>query len=100
MTPRKLARAIREHRTQHRIAAALKVNPYYVNRYLKYGKEPSNAIIRAKMGFPKLRTRHNGRSGFAELPEHVKWWRKLDKETRGDWIKDAYEIHRAKARHY
>lgn len=86
MTPRKLARAIKEHKTQHRIAAALGVNPYYVNRYLKYGKEPTSKTIRAKMGFPPLRKKHTGRSGFAELPDHVKWWRKLDKRNRDHQI--------------
>lgn len=99
MTPRKFSRAIREHKTQHKIAAALGVNPYYVNRYLKYGKEPTNKIIRDKMGFPPLRKKHNGRSGFRELPKHIQWWRKLDKVTRDKWIQRAHEVQQARDRY-
>lgn len=90
MTPRKLAAAIRKYKSQHKTADALKVNPYYVNRYLKYGEEPHSAEIRKRMGFKPLRKKHDGRSGFAELPAHIQWWRKLPKRERDQWIHRAH----------
>jgi len=99
-TPRKLAAAIRLHKSQHKIARALGVNPYYVNRWMKYGEEPRNADVRKRMGFRPLRKKHNGRSGFAELPAHVQWWRKLPKGERDQWIRSSHEVHRAKERRW
>lgn len=90
-TPRKLAAAIRKHKTQHRIAQALGVNPYYVNRWMKYGEEPTSPKIRALMGFKPLHKRNDGRSGFAELPAHIQWWRKLDKGSRDQYIRNTYD---------
>ena len=92
MTPRKLARAIKEHKSQHKIARAIGVNVYYVNRFMKYGEEPKNAAIRKQMGFPPLRKKHDGRSKFRDLPAHVKWWRKLCKEKSDEHIKDIYYL--------
>ena len=90
--PLKLRRAIKEHKGRyHRIANALGVNVYWVHRFLKNGIEPKNKEVRAKMGFPPLRKKHTGRSGFAELPEYIKWWRKLDKGSRDQHIRNAYD---------
>lgn len=90
MTPRKLAAAIKKHKSQHKIADALKVNSYYVNRWMKYGEEPHNTEIRKRMGFKPLRKKHDGRSGFAELPAHIQWWRKLPKGERDQWMQRAH----------
>ena len=91
-TPRKFQRALKaNHGSQHKTARTLGVNPYYVNRYLKYGIEPTSNPIRKAMGFQPLRKKHTGRSGFRELPEHIKWWRKLDKGSRDLYIKQTYD---------
>ena len=90
-TPRKLATVIKTHNGKyHRIAKTLGVNVYWVYRYIKHGQEPSNLTIRAKMFLPKKRKPHTGRSGFAKLPAHVQWWRKLPKDQRNEWVKSAY----------
>lgn len=97
MTPRKLADAIKKCKGRyHAVAEELTrkakekglpaVNVYYVYNYIKHGVEPRNSNIRKAMGFPPLRKKHNGRSGFAELPAHVQWWRKLPKGERDQWI--------------
>jgi hypothetical protein len=92
MTPRKLAAAIKKHRDiQHLIADELGVNPYYVNRWMKFQEEPVNSITRQRMGFPKLRKKHSGRSGFAELPVQIQWWRKLKKDKRDEYILNNYD---------
>jgi transcriptional regulator with XRE-family HTH domain len=91
-TPRKLARAIKKHnRKQHKIADELGVNVRYVNDWMKRGIEPTSPRIRALMGFPKIRKKHDGRSGFHQLPEHVQWWRKLEKGERDRWIQQNFQ---------
>lgn len=92
MIPRRLAKAIKLFGgNQRKMAEYLGINPAYVNRWMKHGIEPKNPIARSAMGFQPLRKRHDGRSGFAELPEHIKWWRKLDKGSRDQYIRNTYD---------
>lgn len=90
-TPRRLAQALKKNGGAIRATArTLQVNQYYVSRWLKHGEEPNNAEVRKRMGFKPLRKKHDGRSGFTELPAHVQWWRKLPKGERDQWIQRAH----------
>jgi hypothetical protein len=94
MTPRKLATVIKAHNGKyHPIAKELKVNVYWVHSYITKGKEPRNPEIRARMFLPKIKKKHDGRSGFSELSPAVQWWRKLKKDERDQWIGKCHNAH-------
>lgn len=82
MTTRLQAVINRNQGRYHRIAAELGVNVFWVYQYIKHGREPRNPEIRRKMRLPK--PRRTQASGKAKLPEHERWWRKLDKAARDE----------------
>ena len=90
MIPAKLRSIVaRHHGRYHRIAHELGVNVGHVYNLLRKGREPKRQDIRKKMFLPK--TRKPRKPDFR--PEHINWWRHLDKSQRDSIIKRAYHDH-------
>lgn len=113
--PKKLAAAFhfaRNTRGQgykiHILAEKLGVNVRYLHNMIAKGIEPNDTTeklreVRVKMFLPakKRKAKHEREFDkaiekiFKPTPEHVKWWKKLPKEQRDEWIQRAH-----KAREY
>lgn len=59
------------------------VNPYWVNRLVRKGIEPTNKVTRLKLSLPARRRKpHVPGPPKPPVPEWECWWRRLSKEER------------------
>ena len=89
--PKKLRSAYRKAGYNAReLARRLGINIYYVHQALRHGERPSNNNIARALYFPREYKRREPSEPKPEAPEHIKWWRAIDKTTRLEWIRSAY----------
>ena len=94
MLPKRLAAKLRKCKgNQRELARQIGINVAYINALIKHGTEPANPEIRAALFLPrKPRKPRVEKSARAPLPEHLQWWRKLQKEKRDQYIKDIHYL--------
>lgn len=92
MLPKRLAAKLRKCKgNQRELARQLGINVAYINALIKHGKEPANPDIRAALFLPrKPRKPRVVQSDRAPLPEHLQWWRKLNKDIRDKIIQSEH----------
>ena len=89
--PRRLKHLWKIFPAFNQIARYLHVNPAYVYKAMILGKLPANENIRVKFGLPRrARIKHPIKPVKQVPPEHVKWWRRLDKLNRDEIIHLAW----------
>jgi len=89
--PIRLKRLWKTYPAFNQIARYLHVNPAYVYKAMILGKLPANENIRVKFGLPRrARIKHPIKPVKQVPPEHVKWWRRLDKLNRDEIIHLAW----------
>lgn len=82
----------------HVLAEKINVNVSYLWNMFRYGKEPTDTTekgrtARARMFLPKkIRKPKNkpGPQNQKPLPNHMIWWRSLDKDTRNTIIRSVW----------
>ena len=87
--PRYLIRLWKDYPAYWRIAKYLDVNPSYIYKALKFGKEPNNTEIRRKFHLPK-RKRKTQIVTRTQTPAYLKWWRRLDPSIRNMYIDTTF----------
>lgn len=73
------------------LAEQLGVNRRYVHDLITKGIEPANPEIRKKLFLKKPRAERE-KKPYIEPPEHIKWWRSLNKDDRSELIKDIHYL--------
>ena len=98
--PRRLARAYKnaigkdgKGYNMRALAEECGVNINYVSRAVRLGERPSNPAIAKALFFPRLHKHRDPRLPKPQEPEHIKWWRRLDRDLRNEIIKEAQRSH-------
>lgn len=81
------------------LAKQLGVNIYYLFQLIKKGIEPNDTTnklqaVRVKMFLPRKKRRPSKRKQTEPLPEHLRWWRSLPKESRNEIVMNLHESRR------
>jgi len=89
--PRRLVKLWKDYPAHYRIAKYLNVNIAEVWKALVKGKEPVNQDVRVKFGLPRKPRKPRAVSVPKIVPNHIRWWRRLDPTLRRDLIKQIYD---------